>query len=102
MCIYLNDNTIFMLIFITGLIIGVIIHRIMTRPKKPAKPIDYYDCTYGIGYQPLANQGQRPQPPKSEMPALKKPKKGTCNSDWNDPVPLSRSAPPKPLHNPHK
>lgn len=57
MCIYLSNKTIFVLIFITGLITGVIIHRIMTRPNKPGKPIDY-DGTNGKGYQP------RPAPPK--------------------------------------
>lgn len=61
MCIYLSNKTIFVLIFITGLITGVIIHRIMTRPNKPAKPIDY-DGTNGKGYQP------RPPVPLPEKP----------------------------------
>ena len=62
MCIYLSDNAIFMLIFIAGLVLGAIVHRIITAPSKPAKPIDY-DGTNGKGYQP------RPLPP------LTKPKK---------------------------
>lgn len=100
MCIYLSYNVLFGLIFIVGLIIGAIIStRIL---KKSSEPIDYYDGTHGMGYQPLANQGQRPTPPKSELPPLKKPKKGPGNSEWYGPVPLSRQAPPKPPHNPNK
>lgn len=57
MCIYLSDNAIFVLIFIAGLVLGGIVHRIITAPKKPVKPIDY-DGTNGRGYQP------RPTPPK--------------------------------------
>ncbi|GEM_PF-2339269 len=101
MCIYLSYNVLFGLIFIVGLIIGAIIHRIVIRPKKSSEPIDYYDGTHGMGYQPLANQGQRPKPPNSELPPLKKPKKGSGNSEWYGPVPLSRQAPPKPPHNPN-
>ena len=57
MCIYLSDNAIFVLIFIAGLVLGAIVQRIITAPKKPAKPIDY-NGTNGRGYQP------RPAPPK--------------------------------------
>jgi len=57
MCIYLSDNAILMIVFILGLALGVIVHRIITAPRKPAKPIDY-DGTNGKGYQP------RPPPPK--------------------------------------
>lgn len=57
MCIYLSDHTIFVLIFIAGLVLGTIVQRIITAPKKPAKPIDY-NGTNGRGYQP------RPAPPK--------------------------------------
>ncbi|WP_333954193.1 hypothetical protein [Psychrobacter sp. S4(2024)] len=56
MCIYLSDNAIFVLIFIAGLVLGAIVHRIITAPSKPPKPIDY-DGTNGKGYQP------RPSPP---------------------------------------
>ena len=56
MCICLSDNAIFVLIFIAGLVLGAIVHRIITAPRKP---IDY-DGTNGKGYQP------RPSPPKSE------------------------------------
>ena len=72
MCIYLSDHTIFVLIFIAGLVLGAIVYRIVTapsKPSKPSKPIDYYDGTHGMGYQPL---------------------------------PSSNRPPPKPLHNPHK
>lgn len=79
MCIYLSYSTIFVLIFITGLIIGVIIHRIMTRPKKPSEPIDYYDGTHGMGYQPLPSSKPLKNPPSSLRPP-----------------------PPKPDHNPNK
>jgi len=57
MCIYLSDNAIFMIVFIVGLSLGAIVHRIITAPSKPAQPIDY-DGTNGKGYQP------RPAPPK--------------------------------------
>ena len=57
MCIYLSDNAIFVLIFIAGLVLGAIVHRIITAPSKPPKPIDY-DGTNGRAYQP------RPAPPK--------------------------------------
>lgn len=32
MCTYLNDNAIFVLIFIAGLVLGAIIYRIVTAP----------------------------------------------------------------------
>lgn len=102
MCIYLSDNAIFVLIFIAGLVLGAIVHRIITAPIKPAKPIDYYDGTHGMGYQPLANQGQQPAPPKSQLPPLKKPKKASSTSDWNGHVPQSRKPPPKPDYNPNQ
>lgn len=79
MCIYLSHNTIFVLIFIAGLVLGAFIHRIVARPKKPSEPIDYYDGTHGMGYQPLPSS----QPPKNPPKSLRPP-------------------PPKPLHNPHK
>lgn len=79
MCIYLSDNAIFVLIFITGLVLGAIVHRIITAPRKTTKPIDYYDGTHGMGYSPIAN---------NEKP-------------WARP-PLSTSSPPKPDYNPNK
>lgn len=62
MCIYLSYSFLFGLIFIVGLVLGATIHRIITAPRKPAKPIDY-DGTDGRGYQPIP------------MPSLTKPKK---------------------------
>ena len=63
MCIYLNDNAIFVLVFIAGLVLGAIVHRIITAPRKPAKPIDYYDGTHGMGYQPLPSSNRPPPKP---------------------------------------
>ncbi|MDN3397684.1 hypothetical protein QL919_02955 [Psychrobacter sp. APC 3426] len=63
MCIYLSDNAIFVLIFITGLFLGAIVHRIITAPRKTTKPIDYYDGTHGMGYQPLPESNKAPPQP---------------------------------------
>ena len=69
MCIYLSDNAIFVLIFIAGLVVGAIVHRIITAPIKPAKPIDY-DGTNGKGYQPrptnMKPYALPPSPPSAE------------------------------------
>lgn len=71
-----------------GFWLGCLFIRYLNKPKEI---IDYYDGKHGMGYQPLANQGQFPKPPQSEMPPLKMPKKGG-----------EFRKPPKPPHNPHK
>ena len=71
-CIELNIATVIFLVFILGFWLGCLFIRYLNKPKKP---IDCYDGKHGMGYQPLANQGQQPTPPKTPMPMPKKPKK---------------------------
>lgn len=73
-CINLNIPTTVCLVFVLGFWLGCLFIRYLNKPKIPKWAIDY-DGTNGKGYQPLANQGQQPQQPKSELPPLKKPKK---------------------------
>lgn len=65
MCIYLSDNAIFVLIFITGLVLGAIVHRIITAPmtnqdRKDLQAIGRLRDAFAMH--------NRPTPPKPQHP----------------------------------
>lgn len=98
MYIYLSDSIIFSSVFVCGLIVGAAIYRLLARlqdalDKARIEVMEELILTF--------EKKQQPTPPKSRMPPLKAPKKSAGVSDWNGSIPQSRSAPPKPLHNPH-
>lgn len=67
MCVYISTEFIMLLIFIVGLVVGWIVHKIIAAPQEP---IDYYDGTHGMGYSPRPNKdnSELKNPPKSRMP----------------------------------
>lgn len=60
MCIYLSDNAIFVLIFIAGLVLGVVAHRYKLELDKAGEDYDKKFNCMGIR-KPTPN---RPAPPK--------------------------------------
>ena len=61
MCIYLSDNAIFVLIFIAGLIVGAIAHRIITAPMTSQDRKDLQAMRIALNAFEIRN---RPAPPK--------------------------------------
>ncbi|WP_201555797.1 hypothetical protein [Psychrobacter sp. 72-O-c] len=74
MCIYLTDNAVFMIIFIVGLVLGAIVHRIITAPMNNEDRKSLEVMRYELEAFEKRN---RPPPPKPlhHPPPLKKPKK---------------------------
>jgi len=62
-CIELSVSTIIFWAFIFGIMVGVVCYRIATTPRNPAKPIDYYDGTHGMGYRPSPVSKKAPPKP---------------------------------------
>lgn len=86
MNIYIPIEIMLLCVVMISLIIGYFMAWLSLKPPRPKKEVDMYDGLHGWGYQPLANQGQRPMPPQSEMPTMKPLKKGgSLEPDYNTP-----------------
>ena len=92
------------LLFVIGLITGIIACRIMTSAVKVInQPIDY-NGRNGSGYQPIDNGKELKNPPKFDkygrcMEAVQNAK---ANFEPSALPPSPPKAPPLPLHNPNK
>ena len=65
MCIYLSDNAIFVLIFIAGLVLGAIVHRIVTAPMTNQDRKDLKAMSDSLA---AFENRTRPAPPLPEKP----------------------------------
>lgn len=63
MCIYLSDNAIFVLIFIAGLVLGAIVHRIITAPMTNQDRKDLQAMRIALNAFEMRNRAAPPKPP---------------------------------------